>query len=73
MRHRHLTHQQLTLAAIDDIILRGKKPDWLTLRLAALRNRQILEKVLRICSTRITDPYAQRYHFWYHYAKKHLA
>jgi len=27
MLHRHLTHQQYTLAAIDDIIARGKRQD----------------------------------------------
>jgi len=28
MLHRHLTHQQFTLAAIDDIISRGRWRDW---------------------------------------------
>ncbi|MEI2691809.1 MAG: hypothetical protein V9H69_19750 [Anaerolineae bacterium] len=28
MQHRHLTHEQYTLAAIDDIIARGKRRDW---------------------------------------------
>lgn len=32
MLHRHLTHQQLTLAAIDDVIARGKHADWAELR-----------------------------------------
>jgi len=44
MWHRHLTHQQFTLAAIDDIIARGKRQDWAELRKAALADRAVLEK-----------------------------
>ena len=28
MRHRHLTHQRLTLAALDDLIEHGTLADW---------------------------------------------
>jgi hypothetical protein len=35
MLHRHLTHQQFSLDAIDDVIARGKWRDWLKLRQAA--------------------------------------
>jgi len=73
MLHRHLTHQQFTLAAIDDVIARGKRWDWVELRRAALADRAVLEKVLRVCRAHIADPYAQRYHFWKHYAERHLA
>jgi len=73
MLHRHLTHQQFTLAAIDDVIARGKRRDWAELRQAALQDRAVLEKVLRVCQEHIADPYAQRYHFWKHYAEQHLA
>ena len=41
MLHRHLTHQQYTLAAI---IARGKGQDWAELRKAALADRAVLEK-----------------------------
>ena len=41
MLHRHLTHQQYTLAAI---IARGKRQDWAELRKAALADRAVLEK-----------------------------
>jgi hypothetical protein len=61
MLHRHLTHQQFTLAAIDDVIARGKRRDWAELRQAALQDRAVLEKVLRVCQVHIADPYAQRY------------
>jgi hypothetical protein len=31
----------------------------------------LLDDVERICRAHITDPYAQRYHFWLHYAEDH--
>ena len=73
MEHRHLTHQQLTLAAMDDIISRGMRSDWEQLRDAVRNDPSLLNKLLRICRSHTADPYAQRYHFWLHYAEKHLA
>ena len=73
MKHRHLNHQELTLAAIDDLIGCGNRQDWAELRYAALNNRLVLEKALRICQARASNPYAQRYHFWKHYAERNLA
>ena len=73
MLHRHLTHQQFTLAAIDDVIARGKRQDWAALRQAALADRALLEKVLRVCQAHVADPYAQRYHFWKQYAERYVA
>ena len=73
MLHRHLNHEQWTLAAIDDCIARGQRLDWVDLRRAALADRAILEKVMRICQAHIVDCYAQRYDFWKHYAERHLA
>ena len=73
MYHRHLTHQQFSLAAIDDVIGRGKRLDWAALRRASLADRATLEKVLRVCRAHVADPYAQRYHFWKQYAERHLA
>ena len=49
MLHRHLNHQHFTLAAIDDIIARGKRKDWSELRRADLSDISVLEKVLRMC------------------------
>jgi hypothetical protein len=72
MLHRHLNHQRFTLAAIDDVISRGKRQDWTDLRRAALEDRAVLEKIARVCRARVSDPYAQRYHFWMHYAREHL-
>lgn len=73
MLHRHLTHQLFTLAAIDDVIARGKRRDWAELRRVALADRSVLEKVLRVCEAHVADPYAQRYHFWKQYAERYLA
>ena len=39
----------------------------------ALADRAVAEKILRVCLARSSDPYAQRYHFWKHYAEQHLA
>ncbi|MDY6989358.1 MAG: hypothetical protein SWQ30_15020 [Thermodesulfobacteriota bacterium] len=72
MLHRHLNHQRFTLAAIDDVIARGKRRDWAELRRAALADRSVLEQILRVCRAHVADPYEQRYHFWKHYAEQQL-
>ena len=71
MLHRHLSHQRFTLAAIDDVISRGRWPEWAELRRAALSDRTLLDKVERVCRPYACDPYAQRYQFWMHYAEEH--
>lgn len=73
MRHRHLNHQEYTLAAIDDVIDRGELDDWYDLRRAALQDLTIMAKIRRICEAHVHDPFDQRYHFWMHYANRHLA
>lgn len=70
MDHRHLTHEGYTLAAIDDIIARGKRRDWAELRVALLADAAVRARVRRICQAHVADPYAQRYHFWKHYAER---
>lgn len=72
MQHRHLNHEQYTLAAIDDVIDRGKRQDWAALRQAALADPTVMSKVLRVCESQGQDPYAQRYRFWRRYAEQHL-
>ena len=72
MLHRHLNHQGYTLAALDDVIDRGKREDWARLRSVALKDREFMERVLCIALAHAHDPYAQRYHFWRHYAEQHL-
>ena len=73
MLHRHLNHQRLTLAAIDDVISRGRWQDWAELRQAVLNDLSLLDKVQRVCRPYVADPYAQRYHFWMNYAQAHRA
>jgi len=72
MIHRHLNHEELSLAAIDDVIARGKRKDWEELRLAVLGSPVFLEKIQQVCRAHIADPRAQRYHFWMHYAQEHI-
>ena len=69
MAHRHLNHQQYTLAAIDDIISNGQRSSWERLRLAMLGNPGIREKILRVCEGRSQDSSAQRHHFWRTYVQ----
>jgi len=54
MKHRHLTHEAFTLAAIEDILERGSMPDWAPLvhAIEADPHGEIAEKTLRICTTR---------------------
>ena len=72
MIHRHLNHEGLSLAAIDDIISRGKRNDWEELRLAVLASPGVWERIQKVCRAHIANPRAQRYHFWMHYAQAHL-
>ena len=71
MLHRHLNHQQFTAAAVDDVISRGRWKDWVELRRAELFDRSVLDLIEQVCSNFISDPYAQRYHFWMHYVAAH--
>ena len=43
MLHRHLNHSEWTLAAIDDVIARGRLDDWKQLRDAAASRKDIRE------------------------------
>lgn len=62
MRHRHLAHDDFTLAAIDDIISRGRLPEWSALKRAVIADCAIRAKVRRICHAR--GAVAQRFEFW---------
>ena len=73
MLHRHLNHSDFTLAAIDDTIGRGRRRDWAELRRAALADRTVMDKVLRVAKANGENPYAQRYRFWRLYAEQHGA
>ena len=73
MKHRHLRHEEYTLAAIDDIIDRGGRGDWAELRSAAISDQSVLKKISSVCMPRINNPHAQRHHLWSQYAKRHVA
>ena len=71
MRHRHLNHERYSLAAIDDVIARGRWADWADLRRAMDGGSALVDRIERICRTHVQDPCAQRYHFWMHYVRAH--
>jgi hypothetical protein len=73
MWHRHLNHGGWTLAAVDDVIARGRMDDWKQLRDAASQDADVRQRILRACAAQLSDPYAQRYHFWNFYVRKRLA
>jgi hypothetical protein len=73
MLHRHLNHSDWTLAAIDDVIARGRLNDWKELRDVAAIRSDVREKILRVAEPHLSDPYAQRYYFWNLYVRKQLA
>ena len=48
MKHRHLTHEAFTLAAIEDILERGRMTDWVPL-IAAIRAEPFGEVAEKTC------------------------
>ncbi len=73
MHHRHLNHTGFTLAAIDDILLRGKYVDWVELLDAMERDPTIHEKILRVCDGDRSPRPNQRYILWREYVKQRAA
>lgn len=73
MQHRHLTHSEWTLAAVDDVIARGRIDDWKQLRDAAVGHVHVRDRILRVCAAHLADPAEQRYYFWNYYVRSHLA
>lgn len=63
MHHRHLDTQEFTLAAIDDIISRGSRRNWIELRDAVQADPHIAVKVKKICD-HYADDGSIRYDFW---------
>ena len=73
MQHRHLNHQEFTLAAVDDIIRRSGSRDWVLLRRAAHRDGAVLARIQRLCGAAASTPPqegAQRINFWKKYAQR---
>jgi len=74
MKHRHLNSDTgYTCASIDDVIGRGSRADWAALRVAAVADRSLLAKILRVCAAKVSDPCEQRYHLWKYHAEHALA
>jgi hypothetical protein len=73
MLHRHLNHSRFTLAAIDDVIDRGRRESWAALLAAVDASPEIRSRVLRVCAARVHDDFAQRYHFWNNYVSRQAA
>ncbi|MBF0555508.1 MAG: hypothetical protein HQK96_13285 [Nitrospirae bacterium] len=51
MKHRHLIHEEFTVAAIEDILTRGQAPDWVPL-IAAIKTDpfgEVAEKTNKLC------------------------
>lgn len=75
MLHRHLNHERLTPAAVDDIIRRGKLADWVELAraLRSDRREQLARTVRTICDRGRADPEApfQSFAFWTCYLDAH--
>jgi hypothetical protein len=74
MYHRHLNHDRMTLAAVDDIIVRGKLADWLELRSAVLSDRHLAGRILGMCRQRLErdEHPSQRHYFWRYYLTRFL-
>jgi hypothetical protein len=51
MKHRHLRHQKLTAAAIEDILDRGRMTDWepLIAAIEADPHGEVAETTLKLC------------------------
>jgi hypothetical protein len=51
MKHRHLTHEEFTWVAIEDILERGTMPDWepLITAIEADPFGEVAEKTLELC------------------------
>ena len=51
MKHRHLTHEGFTVAAIENILARGKLPDWVPLveAIHADPYGEVAEKTRALC------------------------
>ena len=74
MNNRHLEESEgYSLAVIDDVIDRGSREDWRRLKSQADANPICIDKILRVCAAKVSDPYAQRYHLWNYYAKHAVA
>ena len=51
MKHRHLNHERFTIAGIEDILARGRMPEWVQLILAIEADPfgEVAERTLALC------------------------
>ena len=51
MKHRHLTHEAFTTAAIEDVLARGRMTDWVPLIMAIEADPfgEVAEKTRNLC------------------------
>lgn len=74
MLHRHLNHQRLAPAVIDDVIDRGNREDWDELAWALDGRPDLIEDVHRICRARGPDPtWGDRHRVWLRYIEHRIA
>ena len=45
----------IKLAAIDDVVCRGKKDDWIELRSAALSDPTVIGRIRKVCEAHLAD------------------
>lgn len=72
MKHRHLNHEEWTLAAIDSCITRGDQKDWDELRQDALDDPEVLVNLRKVagCELNLTSPYDDLcYREWWKWAQ----
>jgi hypothetical protein len=64
----------MTLAAVDDIIVRGKLVDWIELRSAVRSDRDLAGHVQGMCQQRLEkdEHPSQRHYFWRYYLMRFL-
>ncbi len=71
MKHRHLNFSdELSAAAIDDMIDRGGRADWAFLRDRSREDQSVMQKIRRVCEAHMSDPFDQKYHLWSLYARQ---
>ena len=69
MIHRHMEGDDFSPTAIDDIIDRGSWEDWIGVGRELEADPELAEIIQRVCARHVSDPTAQRYHFWRRYIR----
>ena len=64
MLNHHITPDEISVAAVDEIVKRGSLEDWCELRAAALSDPEVLAKLEHVARSRTGDRSAARCFFW---------